>query len=183
VRRAWIWIVFGLLVFMAGVASVAVVAVRLAKPRAPTVYVPEAHPTTPWRGTVPARVVKDTSDDDLVEPKLPAIKRSVPVFEVRVLDGCSKQDLDTVEARISTAIETGAPQYNDGDFDGCFTTYESTALALEHAVGKTCKGPASALKTGREQAAKRTTPAERAWAMRDAFDGLLDVIDRRGAEL
>jgi hypothetical protein len=158
------------------------VAVRLMKPRGTIVYVPEAHPTAPWHGTVPLVVAKDV-DDDPDEPKLPSIKRAVPVFEVRVLDGCTKQDLDTVEARIGAAIETGAPLYNDGDFDGCFTTYESTALGLEHDVGKSCKGPASALKSGRERAAKRTTSAERAWAMRDAFDGLLDVIDRRGAEL
>ena len=180
-RRAWLWIVFGLVLFTAGVGSVALVVTRLVKPRAPAVYVPEAHPTTPWRGTVPVVIAQD--EDDKVEPELPAIKRSVPIFEVRVLDGCTKQDLDTVETRISTAIETGAPLYNDGDFDGCFTTYESTAREIEHDVGKTCKGPASALKTGREQAMKRTTSAERAWAMRDAFDGLLDVIDRRGAEL
>lgn len=182
--RAWIWILFGVLVFTVAAASVAMVAVRWIKPRAPIAYVPEAHPTTPWRGTIPAIVVQPSEDEiDDVAPKLPTIKRSVPIFEVRVLDGCSRQDLDTVETRIGAAIETGAPLYNDGDFDACFTTYESTAVALERDVGKTCKGPASALKTGREQAAKRTTPAERAWAMRDAFDGLLDVIDRRGAEL
>ena len=180
-RRAWLWILFGLLMFTAGVASVALVVTRLVKPRSAVVYVPEAHPTTPWRGTIPTIIAQ--TEDDKVEPELPAIKRSVPVLEVRVLDGCSKQDLDTVETRIGNAIQTGAPLYNDGDFDGCYTTYESTALSIEHDVGKTCKGPASALKTGREQAAKRTTPAERAWAMRDAFDGLLDVIDRRGAEL
>lgn len=179
-RRAWLWILFGLLVFTAGVTSVAVVVTRLVKPRAALVYVPEAHPTTPWRGTIPTVIAQD---DDKAEPELPAIKRSVPIFEVRVLDGCSKQDLDTVESRIGAAIQTGAPLYNDGDFDGCFTTYESTARELERDVGKTCKGPASALKTGREQASKRTTSAERAWAMRDAFDGLLDVIERRGAEL
>jgi len=181
VRRAWIWILFGLLVFTAGVASVALLVARVVKPHDKTiVYIPEAHPTTPWHGTIPAVVVKD---DDEAEPKLPAIKRRVPVFEVRVLEGCTKQDIDTVETRIGAAIETGAPLYNDGDFDACFTTYESTAKDIERAVGKSCKGPASALKTGRDQAAKRTTSAERAWAMRDAFDGLLDVIDRRGAEL
>ena len=172
-----------MLIFTAGLASAAAVAVRLMKPRAPIVYVPEAHPTAPWRGTIPTIIAQQEDEEVGAEPKLPAIKRRVPVFEVRVLDGCTKQDLDTVEARIGAAIQTGAPLYNDGDFDGCFTTYESTAREIEHDVGKTCKGPASALKTGREQAAKRTSSAERAWAMRDAFDGLLDVIDRRGAEL
>jgi hypothetical protein len=163
-----------------GVACAAFAVVRAVRPRPPIVYVPETHPAARWRGTVPIVVAED---DELETPKLPTVKRSVPIFEVRFLDGCSKQDLETVRERIGTAIETGAPLYNDGDFDGCFTTYESTALALERDVGKTCKGPTSALKIGREQAAKRPTPAERAWAMRDAFDGILDVIDRRGTEL
>jgi hypothetical protein len=170
-----------MLVFMAGIATVVFAAARVIKPRAPIVYVPEAHPTMPWHGTIPAVVVREEEDD--TEPKLPTVKRAIPVFEVRVLDGCTKQDIDTVEGRIGAAIETGAPLYNDGDFDGCFATYESMALSIERDVGKACKGPASALKTGREHAAQRTTSAERAWAMRDAFDGLLDVIDRRGAEL
>ena len=171
------------MVFTVGVVLAGVAVLRSRLPKVPVVYVPEAHPTTPWRGTVPMVIARAEDEDDDLAPKLPTVKRSVPVFEVRVLDGCSKQDLDTVETRIGAAIETGAPLYNGGDFDGCFQTYESTAVALERAVGKTCKGPAFALKTGRDQAAKRTTPAERAWAMRDAFDGLLDVIDRQGAEL
>ncbi len=152
-----------------------------AKPRpTPIVYVPSAHPTTPWRGT---SVPEIEDEEPEVTPKLPVVKRSVPIFELRVLDGCSKQDLDTVETRLGDAIEKGAPMYNDGDFAGCSATYESTARDRERDVGKTCTGPAAAGKSGRERAAKRTTAAERAWAMRDAFDGLLDVLDRRGPEL
>jgi hypothetical protein len=182
VRRALIWIGLAMVVFTAGVACTGYFAVRTLKAHAPIAYSPEAHPTKPWQGTVAPQVL--VTDEDLeITPKLPTIKRRVPIFEARLLDGCSTQDLDTVETRIGSAIAKGAPLYNDGDFDGCYATYETSALAIEHDVGKSCKGPASALKTGREQAAKRTTPAERAWAMRDAFDGLLDVIDRRGAEL
>jgi hypothetical protein len=80
-------------------------------------------------------------------------------------------------------LEAILPRLPEPTIYTLFHTPGSVTPAIERDVGKTCKGPASALKTGREQAAKRTTSAERAWAMRDAFDGLLDVIDRGGAEL
>ena len=181
-KRTLFWTALGTLLFGALLATGAYFSLRALKPRAPApvVYVPSAHPTTPWRGTA-APEVRD--DEPEVTPKLPVVKRSVPVFDVRLLNGCSHQELDTVEARINDAIDTGAPLYNDGDFTGCFGTYESAALSLERDLGKTCKGPTSALKAARDRAAKRETAAERAWAMRDAFDGLLDVLERRGPEL
>jgi hypothetical protein len=152
--------------------------------RAPTakavVYSPSAHPTSPWRGTSTPRVEEEEVDES---PKLPAIKRSVPVFDLRLLDGCSKTDLDVVETGINEAISVGAPLYNQGDFDGCYRTYDSAALSVERSTAKTCKGPAGVLKTGRERAAKLGTSAAQAWAMRDAFDGLLDVIERKGPDL
>ncbi len=181
-RRTLFWIALGTLLFGALLATGAYFTLRALRPRsvAPIVYVPSAHPTTPWRGTAAPEIADDEPE---VTPKLPAIKRSIPVFNVHLLDGCSREDLDTVESRLNDAIDTGAPLYNGGDFTGCFGTYETAALSIEHDVGKTCKGPASALKAGRDRAAKLTTHAERAWAMRDAFDGLLDVLDHRGAEL
>jgi hypothetical protein len=41
----------------------------------------------------------------------------------------------------------------------------------------------TALKNARDKAMKMTTPSERAWAMRDGFDGLVDVIARKGTSL
>ena len=173
-------LVLGVALLDAGVVT-AYVMLKTPAQRA-TVYTPSAHPTSPWQGTsMPQVIDEDTSTES--NPKLPAIKRHVPVFDARVLDGCSKTDLDTVENGIQAAINVGAPLYNDGDFDGCFHTYESTALTLEKKTGSTCKGPARALKSGRDKASKLTSAAEQAWAMRDAFDGLLDVIDRKGPEL
>ena len=128
-----------------------------------------------------------TVDDEDLQvtpgPKLPAVKRQVPVHPMSLLDGCSKGDLDAVEDRIDGAVHVGAPLYNDGDFEGCYHAYESTAQTIEKNLPKSCKGPATALKAGRDRASKLTTPAEQAWAMRDAFDGLLDVIDRKGPDL
>jgi len=179
-----------LVVFACGAAMTAVGAMRFVekRSRAPIVYEPTAHPKATWRGTSStgaAPVDEDTDDDETTAPtkKLPNVARDVPVFQLRVLDGCSKHDLDLVESSIDDAISVGAPLYNDGDFDGCYATYESAARTIERDVGKTCKGPANALKSGRERAKKRATAAESAWAMRDAFDGILDVMDRRGPEL
>jgi hypothetical protein len=38
------------------------------------------------------------------------------------------------------------------------------------------------LADGRKRAARLADPSDQAWAMRDTFDGLLDVIRRRGAQ-
>jgi serine protease Do len=117
------------------------------------------------------------------DSQAPGDQAQCPRLRSPLLDGCSKTDLDTVESHIQDAINIGAPLYNEGNFDACYHTYDGTAEAIERITEKTCKGPAGVLKTGRERAAKLSTPAAQAWAMRDAFDGLLDVIDRKGPEL
>lgn len=111
-------------------------------------------------------------------PALPAPQRDVPTHDVAILDGCSSADLDLIERRIGQAIELGAPTYNSGDFQGCFSTYERTARDLESRLPSSCKGPTTALASGRTKAATKVRASDKAWAMRDAFDGMLDVIDR-----
>ncbi len=178
------WLVLGVLAGAFSVminvgAVIAWVSVRAGSAgRGAVVYSPSSHPTSAWQGTSSPRF-----EETDVTPKLPSVKRAVPVFDARLLDGCSKADLDAVETHINDAIGVGAPLYNDGDFAGCYQTYDSAAQSIERLTEKTCKGPARTLKTGRERAAKLTTPSQQAWAMRDAFDGLLDVIDRKGLEL
>jgi serine protease Do len=177
-RPHWIvWVILcGALVLLLDVTAL-VVWLTLRRPTtAPIVYAPSAHPTAPWRGTARFEETGETR-------KLPPIKRNVPVFDARLLDGCSRPDLDAVETKIHDAVEVGAPLYNDGDFEGCYRTYEAAAVAIESTVHEACKGPGRALRTGRERASKLSSPAEQAWAMRDTFDGLLAVIDRKGPEL
>ena len=181
-RQSWwivLWVVASLLWTAMVIGGLFVVPRALSRPAVPVVYSPAAHPKTTW--SAPPAVEEDETDESA--PRLPAVTRSVPVFDARLLDGCSRADLDKIETGITGAIGVGAPLYNEGDFAGCYETYASAARTLESGVGKTCKGPASALKAGRERAATRSTPAESAWAMRDEFDGLLDVIDRKGTEL
>jgi hypothetical protein len=111
-------------------------------------------------------------------PALPAPRRDVPNHDAAVLDGCTTADLDLIETRIDQAIEVGAPTYNAGDFQGCFATYERTAREIESKLPASCKGPTTALANGRAKAATQVRASDKAWAMRDAFDGMLDVIDR-----
>jgi hypothetical protein len=60
--------------------------------------------------------------------------------------------------------------------------YEGAALDLERKLGKACKSPQKALADGRKRAASLKASHAQAWAMRDAFDGLLEVIQRWSIE-
>jgi hypothetical protein len=129
----------------------------------------------------------EADEEDNITPglggKLPAVKRDIPHHDVKILSGCSDADLRSVLQQIDDAVEVGAPRYNRGDFQGCYETYVSTSRDIESDLPKTCVGPITALKTARDKAMKLSSPSERAWAMRDGFDGLVDVIERRGPSL
>jgi len=108
------------------------------------------------------------------------IVRAVPRHELSVLGGCSEASLETIAARIQTAISVGAPAYNEGNHEGCFRTYAATAVAIDREVAD-CAGPREALLAGVRKADKLTSFDEKAWAMRDAFDGVLDVLERHAS--
>ena len=120
----------------------------------------------------------ESSGSSKPRAKLPPAERHVPKHTLSLLDGCSAVDLDVLRSGIDDAIEVGAPLYNAGNFAGCYHMYEGTAADLERKVGAACAGPRSALEAGRTRAASSMGPSAQAWAMRDAFDGLVDVIAR-----
>jgi hypothetical protein len=68
--------------------------------------------------------------------------------------------------------------YNDGQVEACVSVYEATMRALEKSL-VACRGAKGALDAGLRQAKERSRVVDKAWAYRDAFDGLLDVISRR----
>jgi hypothetical protein len=113
--------------------------------------------------------------------KLPKVKREVPHHDVSILAGCSDMDLEFTAHVISEAIELGAPVYNQEHFSACYRIYEDAALDLEKRLPAACTGPKKAMREGRARASKLDHPALRAWAMRDAFDGMIEVIVRRMA--
>ena len=102
----------------------------------------------------------------------------MPSHPLDLLRGCSPENLATVADVLGDAINEGAPLYNRGDFAGCYTRYVAAALEVEREMPTSCPGPTEALKTGRVNAKHLDHVSEQAWAMRDAFDGLLEVIAR-----
>jgi hypothetical protein len=107
------------------------------------------------------------------------VVRRVPVHELSVFDGCKIDDIEDLVHQIGEAIENGAPLYNDGKHEACFRIYEGTAVKYEHDAA--CAGIRTAFGDGLLRATGMTTYKEKAWAMRDTFDGLLDAA-RRWAE-
>jgi serine protease Do len=114
------------------------------------------------------------------EPR-PPVRTTVPHHELSTLRGCPDASLRDIASGISQAIETGAPLYNEGKIAACYHVYEGAARDLEHHLPAACAGPRRALALGRANATKLADADARAWAMRDAFDGVLDVIARKVA--
>jgi hypothetical protein len=117
----------------------------------------------------------------VVERRIDVIQRAVPDHDLDVLSDCSAEDLITIEETIADAIAIGAPLYNEGDHEGCFRIYESTALDLDRKLA-TCTKVRSALLDGVKRAATADGFTFKAWAMRDAFDGVLHVIAKKMIE-
>jgi serine protease Do len=110
-------------------------------------------------------------------------QRAIPEHPTALLDGCSDDDLRMTFQMISEAIEEGAPVYNRGDTQGCYEIYSEAALDLNDSLSDDCMGGREALLDGLERARGIADPADKAWAMRDSFDGLIDVIGRLVVEL
>lgn len=113
------------------------------------------------------------------EARLPSIHREIPRHDLKLLAGCSDGDLERAGRIIGEAIEVGAPVYNEQHFAACYHVYEGAALDLEKRLPAACKGPKKAMRDGRTRAGKLDDPSAQAWAMRDAFDGLVEVIERK----
>ena len=112
-------------------------------------------------------------------PPTAKIERQVPIHDLGVLDGCSQADLLDVAQAIAGAIEIGAPLYNRNEIEACFKIYEMTSQRMSKDAK--CVGVREAFENGLQRASGMETFSEKAWALRDTFDGLLDVIGRSGA--
>jgi serine protease Do len=120
-----------------------------------------------------------TAEPTGTAPDLPPVTRRVPNHPLSILDGCSDADLDMLMNGIEDAIDIGAPLYNGGNFAGCYHLYDGAAGDLERKLPPACAGPVQALENGRKRAASLGDASSQAWAMRDAFDGLIHVVERR----
>lgn len=101
------------------------------------------------------------------------IVRRVPRHELSIFAQCKADDIAEAVKAISEAIESGAPLYNAGNHEACFRIYEGASMRLERESD--CKGVREAFGAGLLRANTVESWTEKAWALRDMFDGLLDV--------
>lgn len=107
-----------------------------------------------------------------------SVERHVPHHPDALLKGCTLPAKLLIAKSLSEAIELGAPLYNDGKVAACYHIYDGAAADLGRRLPATCQGPRRALAEGQQRAAKLSDPSSQAWAMRDAFDGLLELLTR-----
>jgi hypothetical protein len=104
--------------------------------------------------------------------------RQIPHLELSALNGCSEADKTLIAKTLQGAIEVGAPLYNEGKLAACYQIYEGAAADITQRLPAACRGPKLALSEGRTRAAKLVDPSDQAWAMRDSFDGMLELLAR-----
>lgn len=106
----------------------------------------------------------------------PKIQRLVPDHALSIFSGCKPEQIAGMVLAIEQAIEIGAPLYNKGEIEACFRIYEGTAIKFER--DSKCPGISAAFTDGLSRAKTLDTYKEKAWAMRDTFDGLLNVAKK-----
>jgi hypothetical protein len=104
-------------------------------------------------------------------------QRQVPTHPLSLLEGCATDGVEEIALAIMQAIQLGAPAYNRGDPETCYRLYERTAERLIQ-ERPDCPGAQAALREGLQRCARLDGADACAWALRDTFDGLLQVIDR-----
>jgi serine protease Do len=132
----------------------------------------------PWRYVAPLTV------QNAAQP-LPALspaehrgpRRKVPNHPLSLLDGSTVTGLEATSEALLGAIRLGAPAYNEGDVERCYQVYVSAAQQLIDRR-RDCPGVQAALRVGLARASSLPQVDHRAWALRDAFDGLLMVIEK-----
>ena len=110
--------------------------------------------------------------------RAPKVERKIPHHPASLLNGCDREAIASIPRVLGEAVEVGAPLYNQGNFEACFHIYEGAAMDLERRLPKRCAGPRRALGEGRARAAKLDDPSAQAWALRDTFDALFEVVAR-----
>jgi hypothetical protein len=110
------------------------------------------------------------------------IERNAPNYPLSLLEGCPIQAQKLVVRLLGDAIEAGAPLYNEGNPASCYHMYDGAASEVVRKLPATCKGPAKILTEAQKHAASLNDSSAQAWALRDAFDGMLEVISRKQGE-
>lgn len=125
------------------------------------------------------KVIGENAQDSApATPSRPKIVRNIPQHPDSLLDDCSQDDIEDVAVSIVDAIESGAPLYNAGNSEACFRIYGGAVNDIDRRVNQ-CQRVKRALRDGLSNASKLSDFQSKAWAVRDSFDGVLQVIRRK----
>jgi hypothetical protein len=108
-------------------------------------------------------------------------ERAVPLasftkqLDIGLLEGCSVDEVQLAAVEISGAIKIGVPLFNKGDAQGCYETYQKTSLKLVGEL-KACARVRETLLAGLSTANRAETAADKAWAIRHAFDRVMNAV-------
>jgi hypothetical protein len=114
--------------------------------------------------------------DPTIEAGGKTIVRKVPRHDLTIFEGCTDKQVEDAVVSIGQAIELGAPLYNSGNHEACYRIYEGTSMRFERE--SECKGVREAFGAGLLRSSTLESYTEKAWALRDMFDGLLEVAVR-----
>ena len=132
---------------------------------------------------IPINAVKPLLAGNVTKPLtayvVAAPRRNIPQHPRSLLNGCPVPQLRATLDAIGNAINVGAPLYNEGNIEACYRIYEGAALEVQRGV-RQCSGPKRALADGVANAQKLSSWNDKAWAMRDAFDGILALVTPGG---
>ncbi len=132
----------------------------------------------PWRYVEPMlRQHQELPLSSLVSDGPRPPRREVPEHPLSLLEGSSLEGLQATVEALGEAIHEGAPAYNEGEVVKCYEAYADGARAII-AARADCPGVQRALAAGLARAEGLEEVDAQAWALRDAFDGLLVVIEK-----
>jgi hypothetical protein len=105
--------------------------------------------------------------------------RDVAEYSASLLEACPTEGQRAIVKGLLEALEIGVPLYNQGNRQACYRIYSSAAMDIDRSVAQ-CDGPRRVLLEGIKKADAVNSWEDKAWAMRDAFDGVLKVISEQG---
>lgn len=106
----------------------------------------------------------------------PKARHKHPTYPPSILDGCGADAQKLIVHMVSEAVDAGAPLFNAGNTTACYHVYDGAASDLARKLPAACRGPTRALAEAQKRAASLGDPSAQAWAIRDAFDALMEVV-------
>lgn len=134
------------------------------------------------RALTPAPDPETDEDTDPAEAQAGALADAVRTLlrEGPAPESGPVEPLAAAQALIDRAISIGAPAYNYGDHQGCYDVYACTARAILADLPDLPGAAADRLSQGLSECLDMDDPDAQAWAMRHAFDAVLEMHDELG---